>query len=429
MAASVYVVTAPASIRGLYPTWPACEAKVKGVTGAKYQRATPEQAAQLLAGQPTPLPSGLYVFTDGNARGGIGIVRLFRGAATSKRDEISTQLTSVFPNGVRLADGDTIVSVEQALEEIQNIAAELGAAYHALDSLAKAKPGTALTLVADYAGVEGWLARSWKKNHPIVEGLVVQIEALIAARQFTVTYQTVKGHQSEQLATLDELVRENRRADALATTAAGPAPAPPTEDEEETPRASRLNRPAPTNGTRPTTGHLFDGLPAPIPLTYGAGTKLASRLQIAETEPLGVNPALMGRLISLEWLEAMQQDNGTAEFREEVSKALLELTKTAALHGTTVDLVYTGTPGKPAPTGQYVLRIGRAPIKGMQLRWPLTALQSVWADCPESGVPPEQLLHVCREAAITDTNQGRTLVALAAAAKFAAEHGATLLWT
>ena len=84
MAASVvYVVTAPESIRGIYPTWPECETKVKGIPGAKYQRATPEQAAQLLAGQAKPLPSGLYLFTDGNARGGVGIVRMFRSPATS----------------------------------------------------------------------------------------------------------------------------------------------------------------------------------------------------------------------------------------------------------------------------------------------------------------------------------------------------------
>ena len=35
--AKVYVVTAPDEIRGIYPTWPECEAKVKGVRGARYQ--------------------------------------------------------------------------------------------------------------------------------------------------------------------------------------------------------------------------------------------------------------------------------------------------------------------------------------------------------------------------------------------------------
>jgi hypothetical protein len=367
----------------------------------------------------------LYLFTDGNARGGVGIVRMFRSPATSKRDEISTSLFTIFPNGVRLADGETIVSVEQALEEIQNIAAELGAAYHALDSLCKAKPGTALTLVADYAGVEGWLARGWKKNHPIVDGLITQIEALIAARQFVVTYQTVKGHQSEQLATLDELIKENRQADALATLAAGPAPALPTEDEEDLPRFSRRILSVPKTAP-PAPGDAFGRLPAPMALTPQAGKMLASRLQAAETEPLGVNPATMGKLISLEWLEAMQEGQNTAEFREEISKPLLELTKTAALRGKTVDLVMTGdVNGLPTAC---VLEIGVTPIKRMKLNWPVAALQTIWADCPDTGVQAERLLRLCHQVSITDTNQGRNLVTLAAAAKFATEHGATLLW-
>ena len=33
----VYVVTAPASIRGIYDTWDACRAAVSGMAGARYR--------------------------------------------------------------------------------------------------------------------------------------------------------------------------------------------------------------------------------------------------------------------------------------------------------------------------------------------------------------------------------------------------------
>src|SRR5207244_1028966 len=62
-------------IRGIYRTWPECEAKVKGVRGARYQAvASREQAEAMLRGEGTALTPGVWAFVDGNHLGGVGVV-------------------------------------------------------------------------------------------------------------------------------------------------------------------------------------------------------------------------------------------------------------------------------------------------------------------------------------------------------------------
>ena len=59
----LYVVTAPPEIRGIYATWRECEAKVKGVRGARFQAvATREHAEAMLRGEGTALTPGLWAF-------------------------------------------------------------------------------------------------------------------------------------------------------------------------------------------------------------------------------------------------------------------------------------------------------------------------------------------------------------------------------
>ena len=81
--AKVYVVTAPERIRGVYDTWPACEAAVKGVRGARFQAVTSRaQAEAMLRGEGASLAHGRYPFGDGNpSRCGVVIVD----AATEER--------------------------------------------------------------------------------------------------------------------------------------------------------------------------------------------------------------------------------------------------------------------------------------------------------------------------------------------------------
>jgi len=59
--AKVYVVTAPERIRGIYASWPECQAAVKGVSGARYQAvASREQAEAMLRGEARELSAGLW---------------------------------------------------------------------------------------------------------------------------------------------------------------------------------------------------------------------------------------------------------------------------------------------------------------------------------------------------------------------------------
>jgi hypothetical protein len=70
-----YVITEPESIKGVCETWDECRSKVEGVKGAKYQKVRDEAEAQaLLSGPGVVLKPGLHVFTDGNDRGGVGVV-------------------------------------------------------------------------------------------------------------------------------------------------------------------------------------------------------------------------------------------------------------------------------------------------------------------------------------------------------------------
>ena len=78
----VYVVTAPASIRGIYETWDACRAAVSGMAGARYQGVSSREVAEaMLSGDGLQLDPGVYAFVDGNAMGGIGVVLVEQGAS------------------------------------------------------------------------------------------------------------------------------------------------------------------------------------------------------------------------------------------------------------------------------------------------------------------------------------------------------------
>lgn len=62
---ALYLVLEPLDIRGIYATWPECEAKVKGVAGAKFQKvATLEAAEALLNGEIPTMTDGTYAFID-----------------------------------------------------------------------------------------------------------------------------------------------------------------------------------------------------------------------------------------------------------------------------------------------------------------------------------------------------------------------------
>jgi len=215
--AKVYVVTAPERIRGVYETWPACEAAVKGVPGARYQAvASRAQAEAMLRGEGTALTPGLYAFVDGNHLGGVGVVLVdASGEAPEVVEEIGMTVTQVFAGG-GVPPLATPGAIATALARLRNVLAELAALYLALRLVPE---GGAVTVVHDYEGVGAWMTGRWKTKDPLVAEVVAACKALASSRRLTLAFQHQRGHQSTW-AGRDDLAHFNARADALASDAA-----------------------------------------------------------------------------------------------------------------------------------------------------------------------------------------------------------------
>jgi ribonuclease HI len=212
----VYVVTAPASIRGIYDTWDACRAAVSGVAGARYQGVASRAVAEaMLRGEGLRLQPGAYAFVDGNAMGGIGVVLVEQGeSGPASVREIATTVYGVFGRAGVPSLG-TRSQITAATDSLRNILAELGALFVALK---EAAPGSALTVVHDYEGVGAWLEGRWKAKNPIVAEVVAACRALIDVRGLRVTFRHQRGHEST-FAGRNDFAAYNARADRLATDA------------------------------------------------------------------------------------------------------------------------------------------------------------------------------------------------------------------
>jgi ribonuclease HI len=213
----VYVVTHPDSIRGVYATWPECQAAVSGVRGARFQAVgSRAQAEAMLRGEAVVLPPGRYAFVDGNHMGGIGVVMVEQGESGPPAvREMATTVYEVFRDaGVSSLDSRPKITAE--VNRLRNIVAELGGLYAALGL---APPGTALTVVHDYEGVGAWLEGRWRTKDPVVAEIVAACRARIADRRLAITFRRQRGHQST-FAGRDDFAAYNARADTLATEAA-----------------------------------------------------------------------------------------------------------------------------------------------------------------------------------------------------------------
>ena len=213
----VYVVTAPERIRGIYATWPACEAAVKGVPGARFQAVqSREQAESMLRGEGTALTPGLWAFVDGNHLGGVGVVIVQKGEddQESVLDQGSFSVAEVLA-GSGIPELASAKGVNAALGRLRNIIAELAALYLALTLVPER---AAVTIVHDYEGVGAWMERRWKTKDPLVAAIVEACRALIERRRLRVAYRHQRGHQASW-AGRDDFAHYNAKADALATDA------------------------------------------------------------------------------------------------------------------------------------------------------------------------------------------------------------------
>ena len=212
-----FVVTEPESIRGIYDTWDECKSKVDGVAGAKYQKVQDlQQARAMLEGKGVVLGPGLHVFTDGNDKGGVGVVVVWKsedeGSAPTVVTEIATSVGQVFYGGV-IPQLGTDEDVQAALAKSRNVLAELGGLYLALwQAPSKGK----LTIVHDYEGVSAWLEGRWSAKDPVVKAIVTACRGLVTAKDLELKFIWQRGHTSSWAGRHD-LARFNQRADELAT--------------------------------------------------------------------------------------------------------------------------------------------------------------------------------------------------------------------
>lgn len=215
--AKVYVVTAPDRIRGVYDTWSACEAAVRGVRGARYQAvASRAQAEAMLRGEGTVLAPGLYAFVDGNHLGGVGVVIVdATGGEPTVVEELGMTVAEVFADGA-VASLAHPKAIGAALARLRNVLSELGGLHLALRLVPE---GSTITVVHDYEGVGAWMDGRWKTRDPLVAELVAAGKTLAAARHLTLSFRHQRGHQSSW-AGRDDFAHFNARADALASDAA-----------------------------------------------------------------------------------------------------------------------------------------------------------------------------------------------------------------
>lgn len=225
----VYVVTAPDAIRGIYEAWPACEAAVRGVAGARYQAVSSHnEAIAMLEGGGIVLTPGVYAFVDGNAQGGVGVVLVLRRETGQAVYEVSTTVHEIFtalPEPVPTLEDRP--AIDRALDRLRNVLAELAAAYQAL-RLAPSDDSS-LTLVYDYLGIGAWLQGTWRIQDRTVEAIVFAMRTMINIKGLTLTYHHQPAHRSS-VAGRHDYAAFNARADVLATAAtaslSGPTEAP-----------------------------------------------------------------------------------------------------------------------------------------------------------------------------------------------------------
>lgn len=219
--ARLYVVTAPARVRGIYDSWVACAEAVKGVSGARYQAvASRAQAEAMLRGEGTALEPGLYAFVDGNHLGGVGVVIVERKDDDEPEviEALGLSVSEVFAGG-KISALTSRRQITDALKRLRNVLAELAALHLALRLVPE---GATVTVVHDYEGVGAWLEGRWKAKDPLVAELVTASRRLIDRRRLAVGFRRQAGHAAAW-AGRDDFAYYNAMADRLAAEAGAEA--------------------------------------------------------------------------------------------------------------------------------------------------------------------------------------------------------------
>jgi ribonuclease HI len=219
----VYVVTAPDSIRGIYDTWAACEAVVRGKSGARFQAVRNRAEADAMLDGGVILPDGLYAFTDGGyhpdtGSAGVGVV------IVGAEDGETIVLKAVGKSVVGLLHERNIKGLEtdrkviSALRSSRNHIAEQAAVYLAVRKLPRESDAT---IVHDLVNVAGWMTNG-ASHWP----LITEARRLARKKGLDLTFLHQHGHRSTWAGRHD-FAEFNMLADDLAREAMGKPPLKP----------------------------------------------------------------------------------------------------------------------------------------------------------------------------------------------------------
>lgn len=211
MAKKYYAVQCGRHI-GVYDTWAACEAEVKGYGGAKYKSFSTKKEAEAFAlGKETPeKPSTL--------KGKKGLVDREGKVAHTNSAEVVAYIDGSFDKrkgiigygGIIFWQGTeetfSLGTKDEELLPFWNVAGELLAAMHVM-RVALEKGAKTCALYYDYMGIEMWATGRWKANNHLTRHYVEFVSAV--KKEVTLEFHKVAAHQGDKYNELvDRLAKE-----------------------------------------------------------------------------------------------------------------------------------------------------------------------------------------------------------------------------
>lgn len=141
------------------------------------------------------LPPGVYTFTDGNGKGGVGVAIVWVPSANGERQvqKIKSTVFEVFI-GAAIPGLKSPDDVKETFGKLHHVLAEMAALYVAIEAL---PPGVTTTVVHDYTGVGGFMTGDWRAKGPVLWSIASASWALAGRKGLKLEFRHQPGHGSE----------------------------------------------------------------------------------------------------------------------------------------------------------------------------------------------------------------------------------------